>query len=194
MIYAYGEFWMNVLLVLHCQAYGNFFSILIFFNYYSRNEPVKYIFSNLNFLSHVNPSDTIYEGVAPVHLVRLKGLTRERPPRWPGWCHIVSVAPVRSARLVLKSRQFIRRDPIPWIHLPSFSFFLLTFFLSAFSLHLAAALLLILTSPLKSYPNFKPTSWVGISIILGTYVVFTVSFPCILKISFEWTHVVGIED
>jgi hypothetical protein len=35
---------------------------------------------------------------------------------------------------------------------PSFSFFLLTFFLLTFSLHLTAAPLAILTSPLKSYP------------------------------------------
>jgi hypothetical protein len=74
-------------------------------------------------------------------------------PRWLGSCHVVSVALVRSVWLVLKSRQFIRRDSIPWIPHPlSFSVFLFTFFLSMFSLHLAVAPLGILTSPLKFYP------------------------------------------
>jgi hypothetical protein len=59
--------------------------------------PVKYFFPNLILFSRSNPSDVAYEGVTPVHLTRLKGLARARSPRWPGWCHIVSVTPIRSA-------------------------------------------------------------------------------------------------
>jgi hypothetical protein len=40
----------------------------------------------------------------------------------------------------------------------------------------------------------KSTLWVGILILLGTYVVFTILFCCILKFSFGWTHVAGIRD
>jgi hypothetical protein len=57
-----------------------FFAVL---NYYSRNESKHFFFLNLSLLSHANPSDMTYEGVAPVHLVQLKGLTRIRSPHWP---------------------------------------------------------------------------------------------------------------
>jgi hypothetical protein len=40
----------------------------------------------------------------------------------------------------------------------------------------------------------KSTPRVVIPIMLGTYVVFTLSFSCILKFSLGWTHVVGIQD
>jgi hypothetical protein len=55
-----------------------FFSILAFFNHYSRNEPAKVFFPNLALLSHVNPSGVTYEVVAPVHLARLEGLVCSR--------------------------------------------------------------------------------------------------------------------
>jgi hypothetical protein len=54
-----------------------FFSILAFFNHYSRNEPAKVFFPNLALLSHVNPSGATYI-VAPVHLARLEGLVCSR--------------------------------------------------------------------------------------------------------------------
>jgi hypothetical protein len=53
--------------------------------------------------NHANLSDVTYKEVTPVYLVRLKGLTRAWSPRWSEWYHVISVAPVRSARLMLKS-------------------------------------------------------------------------------------------
>jgi hypothetical protein len=58
------------------QVEKNFFFYFGFFNHYSRNESGEIIFLNLALLSRVNPSDATYEGVAPVHLARLKGLVR----------------------------------------------------------------------------------------------------------------------
>jgi hypothetical protein len=84
-----------------------FFHFTFFFNHYSRNESGETFFPNLSILSRVNPSDMTYEGVTSVHLVRLKGLVYAQSSRWSGWCHVVSVTPVRSARLVFKSHQFI---------------------------------------------------------------------------------------
>jgi hypothetical protein len=40
----------------------------------------------------------------------------------------------------------------------------------------------------------KSATWIGILIVLGTYIVFTVLFCCILKFSFGWTHVAWIRD
>jgi hypothetical protein len=46
----------------------NFFSMLAFFNHYSRNEPGEMFFPNLALLSRANPSSATYKGVTPVHL------------------------------------------------------------------------------------------------------------------------------
>jgi hypothetical protein len=89
----------------------DFFFYFSLFNHYSRNEPANVFFKS-DLLSRVNPSGATDEVVAPIKLTRLKRLVHARSPRWPEWCHVVSVAPVRSARLVLKLRQFIRRDSI----------------------------------------------------------------------------------
>jgi hypothetical protein len=40
----------------------------------------------------------------------------------------------------------------------------------------------------------KSPPWVGIPVLLGIYVVSTVSFGCILKVSFGWTHVIGFQN
>jgi hypothetical protein len=45
-----------------------FFSMLAFFNHYSRNEPGEMFFPNLALLSRANPSSATYKGVTPVHL------------------------------------------------------------------------------------------------------------------------------
>jgi hypothetical protein len=103
--------------------------LLIFFLFWSfliiilEMNPVKHFFSNLALLSHASSLGATYEGITSVHLARLmkesrqftwrlKGLACARSPRWSGWCHVVSVAPVRSAQLVLNSHQFIQRDSI----------------------------------------------------------------------------------
>jgi hypothetical protein len=109
----------------------DFFSLLAFFNHYSRNEPGETFFSNLALLSLANQSGATYEVVTPVHLTRLKGLVRARVTTLAG---IVPhrITRVRSVRLVLRSRQFIRRDSIltPSLSLSSSS---LSFFLCSLS-------------------------------------------------------------
>jgi hypothetical protein len=51
-----------------------------------------------------------------------------------------------------------------------------------------------LLSPILRTWCHKSTLWVGILFVLGTYIIFTVSFCCIFKFPLEWTHVVGIWD
>jgi hypothetical protein len=96
--------------------------------------PMKHFF-NLTFwvasirLTWLMKKSHQFTWCTPVHLVRLKELARARSSRWSGWCHVISVTSVKSMRLMLKSRQFIRRVSVLWLPCSLyFSFLLFTFF------------------------------------------------------------------
>jgi hypothetical protein len=73
-----------------------FFSILAFLIIIREMNQQTFFFKS-DLLSHVNLSGATDEVVAPIKLTRLKRLVHARSPRWLGWCHVVSVAPIRSA-------------------------------------------------------------------------------------------------
>jgi hypothetical protein len=85
---------ISFVLMTWCIEKRFFFSILAFLIIIP--EPANVFFKS-DLLSRVNPSGVTDEVVAPIKLTRLKRLVHARSPRWLGWCHVVSVAPVRSA-------------------------------------------------------------------------------------------------
>jgi hypothetical protein len=150
---------------------------------------VKLFFLDLTLLSRTSPVDVIHEGVTPWALARLGGLARVRWATLAGatthqsshaisvGATLTSVTSYQSAWLLYKIGQTL-----------SFSFFLLSFLLLSSLLNLRQLYLRFgVLSPNPSPRCHKLTSWVGILIILDTYVVFTILFSCILKISLGWT-------
>jgi hypothetical protein len=111
------------------------------------------------------------------------------PTTWPEPCHRSRAA----WHGVTQSCHSIRCDWPPWWvgPLPSSSLFFLFPPLSPCGGTIGDFRFLFANWSLWCY---KLTLWVGIPIVLGTYVVFTVSFSYILKFSFGWTHVAGIRD
>jgi hypothetical protein len=147
------------------------FFVFWFFNQNLRNESDKNFFlPNLALFNHTNHTNVTHEGVKPVHMVRLEGLVRAQAWTRPH----VGLSRVSAHVTTDPSRH---RRP---------SFFLLYFFLP---LPLSPWRWLIgdfrFLSPNRSPLCHKSTPQVGVPIVLGTYLVFTVSFFCILKISLE---------
>jgi hypothetical protein len=162
------------------QSSGCFFSILVF-NQKLRNECRQKFFLNLTLFSHVRPSGVTYIWRSVlVHIVWLGSMVSNTQSC--GLSHAAIVTPSDMTRLSHASsfgvtgpprgRRFFFFLPLPLKpcggSIGNFGFL----------------------SPNRSPSCHKSTPRVGIPIVLGTYVVFTISFYCILKISLEWTHVV----
>jgi hypothetical protein len=118
------------------------------------------------------------------------------------WCGVTD-AP--SHRTAMESRHVSRRDSwrsranrpsattgLNRVVPPSLSSSSISFFLP--SLFTGCSIGDFEFSPNRSPWCEKSTLWAGILIVLGTYVVFTILFCCILNFLFGWTHVVGIRD
>jgi hypothetical protein len=126
------------------------------------------------------------------------------PPRWHPSCHVDEVSPECLMRLMHKSCHLTWRNSVTPIEL-------------AWLVRIRGRrhLFLLLPPPFFPPPLFgcgdslddswafssirspwcpKLPPWVGIPILLGMYVIFTVSFGCILKFPFGWTHVIRFQN
>jgi hypothetical protein len=99
-------------------------------------------------------------------------------PCWVAW--LTHQPPWRDSSIEYASPPFLFLRPL----------FLPSFLLTLRQLHWWFR---VLPQNLRSWCE-KSTPWVVILIVLCAYIIFTISFYCILKFSFRWTHVAEIGD
>jgi hypothetical protein len=158
------------------------FFILIFFN--QINIFGQNFFLNLVLFSCASPVDVIYEEITSYALTRARCTTLVGTVTRQSSHIICSCATHEAVASIYLTRLLCKIG-----HRPLFLFLSSIFISSPCGGSIGDFGVL---SPIQNMWCHKSTPWVGTAIMLGTCVVLTVPFCCILKFLLEWTHAVGI--